>query len=427
MKSLTTKSFFTTVLITLGLLSGIKAADLVVAEGGAGGSYPSISQAITAATSGDRIIINPKSGGSAYAENLTIDKSLQLLCNVEGGQFTIQGNVSITPDNNRTITIIGMKNLAGNIDGTQNTNAGLRCKVYLLNCSFLNGNVNFNYDNYNLTLASSVVNGNVTFRYGKALGNQITAYGSGIKINTDTYTTNDTIWVVGNKITSYISLSSYYAGIYFSNTSQFFYFSNNYISFGTNYNNGYPACGIYVTAVKNSSNGRNTIYNNTIIRNDNTSGWYSNARYGIYINNTTASTYVDLMNNLILGLGFGIDAGLAGSGNSGVISSSYTFFNGVTTPFSSITNDGTNNLSTNTTLDTDGRPANGSDVINGGNADSTFYDIDLTRNDVGCYGGSFTLDNYFPMTGSARVYFMLAPRRITVGNTLNIRAESFDK
>lgn len=226
MKDLTKKSFFL-ILVILGLFSGIKAADLVVAEGGMGGAYPSISEAITASADGDRIIINPKSGGSAYAENLAINKDLQLLCNVEGGQFTIQGNVSITPANNRTVTIIGMKNLSGNIDGIQNNTAGLRCKVYLLNCSFLSGNVNFNYDNYNLTLASSIVNGSVTLRYGKVIGTEVSATGSAININTDTYITNDTNWFVGNKIISNYPGGVNYAGIYNNNTSQFFYMANN--------------------------------------------------------------------------------------------------------------------------------------------------------------------------------------------------------
>jgi hypothetical protein len=427
MKSMTKKTFFAMALFTMGLLTNIKAADLVVAEGGAGGAYSSISQAITAAVNGDRILINPKSGNSAYAENLTIDKNLQLLCNIEGAQFTVQGNVNITPANDRVVTIIGMKDLVGTIDGTTNCSAGLRCKVYLLNCTFLSGNVNFDYNNYNLTLASSIVNGNVTLRYGKVLGNQITATGSGVKLNADTYLSNDTNWVVGNKIVANIINSAYYAGIYNLNTSQFFYFSNNYITFGTNYNNGYPACGIYVTGVKNSSNGRNTIFNNTITRGSNTGGWNNNARYGISVSGAPASTYVDIMNNIILGLGYGIDIGIDAGGSSGVVSSSYAFMNGVTTPFSVVANDGTNNLATNVTLDAEGRPAVISDVINAGNSDSTYYDIDLTRNDVGCYGGSFTLDNYFPFTGSARVYFMLVPRRITVGNTLNIKAESFDK
>ena len=54
------------------------AADLYVRATGAGGAYTTVSAAITAANNGDRIIIQPKIDGSAYIENLTINKSLTL-------------------------------------------------------------------------------------------------------------------------------------------------------------------------------------------------------------------------------------------------------------------------------------------------------------------------------------------------------------
>lgn len=53
------------------------AADLIVQENGSTGTYPTISQAITAAVNGDRIIIYPKIGDNPYIEDVTIDKSLE--------------------------------------------------------------------------------------------------------------------------------------------------------------------------------------------------------------------------------------------------------------------------------------------------------------------------------------------------------------
>jgi hypothetical protein len=92
-----------------------------------------------------------------------------------------------------------------------------------------------------------------------------------------------------------------------------------------------------------------------------------------------------------------------------------------------VVNDGTNNLSSNTTLAVTGKPNAGSDAINGGYPDKGFYDINLTVNDAGAYGGLFTLDNYFPITGSARVYMISAPRKVTVGTAINVTADGFDR
>jgi hypothetical protein len=70
-----------------------------------------------------------------------------------------------------------------------------------------------------------------------------------------------------------------------------------------------------------------------------------------------------------------------------------------------------------------------SNCINGGTVDSAYADIDLTRNDAGCYGGSYTLDNFFPITANdwARVILVTAPRRVLVNGTINVKAIGFDK
>jgi hypothetical protein len=418
---------FVLVFIT-GFVS-VKAADLLVAENGAGGAYSSITAALNAAADGDRIFVIPKSAGAPYGENLTLNKSIQILCNVEIDQFTLQCDITITPAVNRKITNIGMKNTMGGISVTGNNPAGLRCQINLLFCNFVNGNINFDFDNLYPTIASSVINGVVSIRYGKVIGNTISATaGPAVKINTDAMVSNDTIWVVGNKLTTtYITTGIATGAIYWNNDSQFFTFSNNFIRYtpGYYYYYGSPyGQGINILKSKNSNTGKNYIVNNTI-KSVGTTGDYS---YGMAIQNVPVNSFIEIMNNVIIGEPTSlIGVGYYGATNTGVITNSFTFFRDVTTPFTAITNDGTNTLTSNVTIDADGKPAAGSDVINGGNADSTYYDINLTRNDAGCYGGSFTLDNFFPVTGPARVYFVLAPRRIVVGNTINIKAEAFDK
>ncbi|HBF87692.1 MAG TPA: hypothetical protein DDX39_03535 [Bacteroidales bacterium] len=423
------KSFtlFLSFVAYFGFITGVNATDLAVAENGTGGAYATITEAINAAADGDRIIVSPKSGGAPYSENLTIDKSLQFLCNNEGEMFVMQGSITITPASGRTVTFIGMKNLLGNIDGSSN-NAGSRCVVNIMNCEFTSGNLNFSYDYYDLNLVSTVINGKVAMKYGKVIGNQISAVdGYCVTIASDANITNDTIMIIANKLIS--NYPNYtHGGIYWGSSSHYFSMMNNYVKIANAYSSWATySYGINVVTAKNSNTGVNVIENNTLSRHIGSGG--TNYSGGIQVSSTPVNSTVTLMNNLIIANSTEtLQWGLVFASNSGIVSASYTYMNSyVSSPFNGLTDNGTNSIASNATIDIDGNLALASDAINAGNADSIYYDIDLTRNDIGCYGGSYTLDNYFPITGAARVYLLMAPRRITVGNTMNIKAEAFDR
>ena len=85
--------------------SMVSAADLYVRDLGAGGSYSTISAAITAANDGDRIIIRPKAGSLPFIENLTIDKSLSFVSEINFSKYILQGTITITPAAGRVVTI----------------------------------------------------------------------------------------------------------------------------------------------------------------------------------------------------------------------------------------------------------------------------------------------------------------------------------
>jgi hypothetical protein len=53
-----------------------------------------------------------------------------------------------------------------------------------------------------------------------------------------------------------------------------------------------------------------------------------------------------------------------------------------------------------------------------------YYDIDLTRNDIGTFGGPYSIDNYWnTANGRARVYELNMPFEIWNGSTPSIKAE----
>jgi hypothetical protein len=145
--------------------------------------------------------------------------------------------------------------------------------------------------------------------------------------------------------------------------------------------------------------------------------------HGYTISTATNST-TDFQNNLVLAPLYQYAYAFSG----GSFNAHYNY--AVPFNWTGMTNDGTNQAATNTTLNADGLNTNAlSNTINGGTPDSAYADINLTRNDVGCYGGSYTLDNFFPITASdwARVILVTAPRRVLVNGTIQVKATGYDK
>ena len=404
-------SFF---IITLAFPSLIKATDLVVAAGGAGGAYSSINAALAAAAPNDRIIVYPQPGGASYADTIIrITKSIQILSANEGAYYSVDAPIiNITPSTaGINVTIIGMKLLTGSIVSTIASPTGSRSTINLLNDSLSDGAITINHDNYNLTVASSHIQAGLTFRFGKALGN---ISRSPITINSDASVNNplDTVLVIGNKVYGYSA--SNYSGIYWNSNTHFFSIQNNFITL-TYPLNGY-GYGVYIATSKNSNAGMNVINNNTIFK---SSFSFVMGVYSI----GSANSFTEIVNNLTVGSAS--YAVYVSSGNSSV---HYNYFTSAS--LYGFTNDGTNIAATNTTLNIEGLNTNpSSNTINGGTPDSAYADINLTRNDVGCYGGSYTLDNFFPITSNdwAKVILVTAPRRVLVNGTINVKALGFDK
>jgi hypothetical protein len=427
------KRLFLSSLTSLLLSANLIAADLCVNEAGSGGCFSTITAAIAAANDGDRILIQPKAGSAPYVEALNINKSIQLLSNQEGVMWGFSGNITITPAAGRNISILHMKSNAGNITASGNSPSGPRCKVNIMNCELLDGYINFDFNNFNVNVVSSIIsNGYVALKYGNLIGNQISAndyskmyasmyYGfpySLVNYATDPVASNDTLYIVGNIIKNESTYSTFYTNILLNSNAQFFYVSNNYLT----KQNTYTECsGIRFEIHKTSTLGTNCVYNNTMY--DPGTGYY----YPVYVVSNTSGLF-DIMNNLSFtpnkSNGYNVYSSYFGTPT---IAFSYNF-GAPSGTLQNIVNNGTNNLSSNTTINiTNGQINTGSDGINGGSPDLTNYDLDLTVNDVGAYGGSFSLSNFHPITGAARVYFVKAPKAVLQSGTLNIKAEAFDR
>lgn len=422
MKKILSFLFSACLLMTIQVI----AADLVVQQNGPVGTYASITSAINASADGDRIVIFNRPGGITWDENLNVSKALQFVSGDEGVLWALRGNIVISPSATaKLITIVGMDNQLGNITVGAGAPTGARCRIDVVGCR-INGSANFGTSNYNINfIGNTLNNGNLTFNFGRALGNTISIsslsnyiLGSSnlINVGTDAIPTNDSIQIIGNKMN--VSVGTGIGGINMSSTAQFFQIFNNWIST--------PSIGIYVTGVKNSTLVRNLIVNNSVLINSVS----NSSTINIYLDpSNTTNGIVDVINNACDENSSWTITALRRDGSVGDWS-----YNSVSWDYnnnqmiSGFVNNGTNILGTPISFDSDGRTSTG--VIDVGHPGSFYTDLNFTRNDCGAYGGSFSLDNFFPVgatINSPRVFMLRLPRAIYQGVPVRVEAEGYDR
>lgn len=392
-------------------LTAAQAADLQVTENGQGGGYTSIMAAHAAANDGDRIVIHAKAGNAPWNEDLTITKSLVLMPAIAGTYWRLNGDVTVTPSAaGKVITLSRLEATTGYVRSFANAPTGTRTRVNILGCKIDGPYVYFDYNNFDVTIAGCVMSNTYnTIRFGRVIGNDITnaSANNAIRINQDGTASNDTILVVGNKV---LQSNTTVAAMTWYNTNQYAFIANNsIIKNGANYN------GLYIDGNKSTGTGANTIINNTFRRT--TAGSFNG--YGIYLANAT--TNLSVLNNLFIASTGG--TAINRVGGTTLFTCSYNIATGTMT-MSGITNDGTNIMTGGVnTVDADQRPQSGSTAINGGHPGDEYSDLDLSRNNAGSYGGSYTLDNFFPQSASGpQVIYSIAPRRVVVGSQIQLKA-----
>lgn len=385
-----------------GLFSSIaSAADLYVRDLGAGGAYSSISAAITAAANGDRIIIRPKAGSLPYIENLTIDKSLTFVSEINFSKYILQGTLTVTPAAGRSVTLHNLQISGANAIGVAADTAGGRTTLSIYNSTV--GAVNAGVANTTLNMSGCIATG-VALNHGRLTGNKFAT----VAINTtvvDSHPSTDDIEIIAN------AFSATGNAVYLSQSTYNFRLLNNFIG------SGY--IGIYT--VKNGST--NEITNN-VIASTNT----SNANYSIAVNSPSGNTgLVSILNNVFYYMGptFGTFYPVQASGVS-----CYVYYNvsnySVTMP--SITNSG-NNTVASFSLNTTTYTVSGL-TANAGSPEDDYADLDLSRNDRGHYGGSHSWANYWPtgVGNKPQVNYLNTPRRIYTGTTeMNATGSGYSK
>lgn len=370
-----------------GLFSSMaSAADLYVRDNGAGGSYPTISAAITAAADGDRIIIRPKAANLPYIENLTIDKSLSFVSETNYMRYVLQGTVSVTAAAGRTVTINNMSS-ASTIAISANTTNG-RTTLNLFNSLF--SAINAQKQNSSVNLSGCTISGVVSINHGRVTGNKFDSI-SITSTTLDDAAATDPIEIIANKMSETISVSQKTYAIRVL---------NNYCTGG----------GIYFYAAKTGSNNeiRNNVFN---------AGTYSAVTFNLGTTNPATFT---VLNNILTTSTTLTNYAEVHNQNTAT-ATVYAYNNLSASAFTTIgVISAADNLGGQSiTFSNSTYTVTGTAVINNGNADDEYTDLDLTRNDVGNFGGSDSWANYWPANADNKpqVNYLNTPRRIYTGTT----------
>lgn len=379
-----------------GLFSTMaSAADLYVRNAGANGAYSTVSAAITAAANGDRIIIQPKTNGSAYVENLTINKSLTFVSETNYNKYFIQGTITINPAVGRVVNINSLNSgnfTIYNVVASGATTGG-RTTINLMNCNL--NNVDTSPANITTNISGCTVRGYVYFSHGRVTGNSallINAYNTG----SDSVLATEGVEIIGNATTSAITNQQ---------SSYDFKMCNNFTS------------GLNVYGAQGGSS--NEMTNNTVYQPN------PGDLAPIYISiNGGIPPSIAIMNNAV---SFAVGQTNACIDNFGAnVTASYNLFTNTYVTEGSITqsnNSGNVNMSFNNIAYTlSGMNANA------GNPATAYTDLDLTRNDAGHYGGSNSWANYWPADsgGKPQISHLSTPRSISSGNFI-INGSGFSK
>lgn len=373
--------------ILLGLASlalQSSAADIIV---GPQHDVSDLQTAVSLANDGDRILVEPGN----YLGDVAINKSITMLPMQEGTRYTVQGRVYLGGASGKRVVLSGIRVLTSiDFQATLSDRLDLiMVDSYLLSFQNTVNQTLLRIEMYRDTL----VQGGPTFRSCAIIGCHIMeTHTQGLQtLSIQTSSLPDENHIVGNVFHHVFELAT---AITVNAPNRPFHIENNLaigegqfiaLSGGGGLNAPMSIC---------------TISNNTVVD-------QSNDGVGPLITGSTFYYRVIVLNNARIG-----------TGNVAALSS-----------ISALFMTASNNLvaaptAVNTTT---GLPVPGSPLIDAGDPDPRYLDLDLTTNDVGCYGGSNSLANFTTPMGSAVVGFMRAPRIVAQGSPVNISAIGFDR
>jgi hypothetical protein len=392
-------------------------ADLFVYPNAQSPDYADIQSAIDAASNGDNIYIDTAS----FIGNIDINKTLSLYPLHKGGMYTINGAVTLTLINNRTIYIQGLN--GGGVSSYFSGNTSDSASVILNGCEFSSAvSINSGYSIRSF-IYYSTFNSTVSLDACELIGNTFNGQVT-INPNQAQFQFPPSIKIYANNFSytsTKLSISyAYYSNIHIANN--FFYAVN------TSSND------IYISADYNYKADKIIIENN-IIMNDQ----YNN--YNLRHINVSYADFLFIRNNY-----FQVHNSSTSYGNSNGITTSqidiydfqYNFTNYTDSYFlegsGTIQTIANNTYSTSLSYNTTSQNSLGNVSTSAGqNAGSQLpecRDIDNTQNDIGTFGGPHSWSNYHnSSTSMAQILDLEIPyyQIVLPGTQINFNSKAIHK
>ena len=406
------KKKISTLIFLLAAINNFLAADIYVNSSGASGTYNTLSAAHQAANDGDRIIISTL---LTLIEDVTISKSVTITSAASGSSFVLDGTMTIEANANKEIRLIGADLDALSFTSGTATDS-TACFFYLID-SQVSSNISTTISGLSFNmLYCDDTDLQVSFKYGSIIGSKVLKFyihsGSG-------NAQDDTTKIIGNKFTNYCEIY---------NQDHNFLVANNYFITSGVYQ-------LYLDFPKVLNSGTSNILNNTFVSTNN----YVAHGNNLYFESNYDYSNINVFNNYFVHNGNynnstynkHIGGNYISSNNQpmilyNVFVSNYGSNGGVywNTNLSNSNNNQAVTFTGNTYSSSTGKVTAGVG-INEGNNGIQFYDIDMTRNDVGTYGGPFSWDNFHnTATGKARIFNLDVPSEVWMGQTPNLKADA---
>jgi hypothetical protein len=308
----------------------------------------------------------------------------------------VAGNVVLSPSNGITerITFNSMI-LQGTVTEAV-TFPNAASEFRMIGCT--TGSVSVQFGHGTVALLHDTINGSASIGRGTVAGCVITGAPSETTLTImNQYGSASLNRVVGNVLGSGMATSSIWAVLL--TTAGEFHIENNLFLLSTSPSNAHP---IYLSNSLTPTSFLCSIRNNTFVQ-------PSVQIPAVYVGEPDPAFHVDVRNNFRVG-------------------PSVSPFVDITTSTTTTTGYNLETANPAHVNGVTGQPTAGSPAINAGDPGVEYTDLDLTRNDAGCYGGSMSRDNFDdPLPTTAVVGFANVPRRTLAAANVSITIDAFDR
>jgi hypothetical protein len=373
--------------------------------------FTSIASAVTASVNGDRILI---ATGTYNEPTLTLNKSLTLLSQTSGTSINYNGNIVIAGFPGMKLEILGFNlsiySVSSNIiNGGSGAN---RAKVSLFDCRMTN--LSTDHDYYELNIARCAINGSTTFRYGSFVVSKTTNLS--ITDESNSNLSNSSVLIANDTILGRLS---------FRNDDHRMRICNNRLK------------ELYIWKWNYSNNQTNVVVNNDFIDN-----------CQMFLPPSAPNYNFDISNNLFEGIVNFVCANACNGGYDGcdgcycpgtfplILSTTSSCFPGA--DFTGFFKWTYNGIDLPCSVPTGAQPLVLTKIIgptgtlvDAGNPNHDYYDIDLTINDRGRTGGPYSILNYNPSinpsNGKAFIFDLDIPADLFPGQQVDIKAKGYHK